>query len=107
MSLDRGAIRRYLAEKLLKSISDGALAKPNSVTIFGNSVPLRGSLCAAIRVLDGHQLQPGSNSPEIPGVTRYDSLSGPTSTNDDVGIDDIRRRSSCQQEADCGRVRSV
>ena len=58
-------------------------------------------------VSDNHQRQPGSDAPEIGGVAGHDGLPGPLGTNDDMGIDDVCRRSSCQQEADSRCVRSV
>ena len=59
------------------------------------------------RVSDNHQLQLPSDSPEIVSVAGYHGLPGPPRTNDDVGIDDVGRPGSCQQQACSRRVRSV
>src|SRR6266540_3999228 len=61
----------------------------------------------AVAYLDDYQLQPGSDSPEIAGVAGDDGLPCPLRTNDDVGIDDIGRRGSCQQKAGSRGIRSV
>jgi hypothetical protein len=40
-------------------------------------------------------------------VAGHDGLPGPLRTNDDMGVDDVCRPSSCQQEADSRCVRSI
>jgi len=52
-------------------------------------------------------MQLRSDSPETAGIAGNDCVSCPSRTHNDVGVDDVRRRGSCQEEADCGRVRSV
>ena len=54
-----------------------------------------------------HEQKLRCEPPEIVGVAGDDGLPGPLRTHDDVRIDDVRRPSACQQQADCRRIHSV
>ena len=57
--------------------------------------------------LDNYQLQLRIDPPEIVSVAGYHSLPGSLRTNGDVGIDDVGRPGSCQQQAYGRRVWSI
>lgn len=72
--------------------------------------PLHGTVAwkvSARRLSYDNQLQRGIDALQIVRVARDNSLPGPSSTNDDVGVDDVRSSGSCQHKPDGGRVRSV
>jgi len=56
---------------------------------------------------DGHQWQFRRDPVEVPRVARHDPLPRPLRANDNMGVDDIRRPGSRQQEADSRCVGSV
>jgi hypothetical protein len=58
-------------------------------------------------VSDHDQMQSGTNPPEISGVAGHNGLPCPLRTNNDVGINDVGRRGSCEQQTNSRRMWSV
>ena len=56
---------------------------------------------------DDHQLERGSDSPQIVRIAGDDGLAGPLRAINDMGIDNVGRRGSRQQKAGSRRVRSI